>query len=231
MHIAKRKVNKYFDDNPSITHKFNYFISKEYIKNKVILDIGCWTGLFENLSYNNAKKIYGIDPGYDAIEYAKKKFPKADFKVGNALNLPYKKNKFDCVLFLEVIEHLPKDTEIKALKEIKKVLKPNGYLILSTPSNNIFSIILDPAYFLIGHRHYSINKLENLLSGAGFSIEKIYITGRFAKLVSSNIELLFKHLFGKKFIYPTWFNQLIENEYHKGGFAKIHLVAKVNKTT
>lgn len=84
------------------------------------------------------------------IDYARKKIPKASFFVGSVNNLPFEDNSFDVVIFLAVLEHIPKDTEPQALAEIHRVLKPNGLLILETPNKHLFSFLLDPAYFLLG---------------------------------------------------------------------------------
>ena len=46
-----------------------------------------------------------------------------------------------------------KNTERKALEEIKRVLKKDGNLFISTPANN-FSNFFDPAWYF-GHRHYN----------------------------------------------------------------------------
>ncbi len=76
-------------------------------------------------------------------------------------------NHYDLCIFLEVIEHLPPNTESSALQTIFKHLNSNGVLSLSTPSQRILSYLSDPAVFL-GHRHYSEKKLDQLLRSAGF---------------------------------------------------------------
>lgn len=228
--VNKRQVNKSFDEDPSIHHQFNFEISKPYIKNKKVLDIGCWTGQFEKIAITTTNKISGIDPDKYAIKFSKQKFPNLEFKVGDALNLPYKNKTFNTVTFLEVIEHVPLNTENKAISEIKRVLKPKGYLILSTPKNHPISILLDPAYFLLKHRHYSLSYLIDLLSIYDFKIKKIYITGGFWRLLSLNLQTISKIIFKKPFTFPKWLNKKINDEYYKGGFAQIHLIAQLQNS-
>lgn len=63
----------------------------------------------------------------------------------------------------EVIEHIPPNTETHALRELFRVLKNGGSFLLSAPNDHLISKLLDPAYFLRGHRHYHINKIAKLM--------------------------------------------------------------------
>lgn len=98
-------------------------------------------------------------------------------------HFPYPANFFDVVLFCEVIEHLASDP-LKALLEIKRILKPNGYLVLTTPNvcriENIIKLIVggniyDPysRHGIYGrhNREYTRNELFLLLKHAGFEFE------------------------------------------------------------
>lgn len=224
--MHRRKFNEEFDSTPSIGHEFNLKISKQYIKGKIVLDVGCWSGQFELLSSKYATRIVGVDPGKQAINYARKKNKKAEFLVADALNLPFKKNIFDTVTFFDVIEHLPVKTELRALKEIYRVLKLKGYLILATPNNHPISILLDPAYFLYGHRHYSMKTLKNLLTLANFKVIKTYQSGGIFRMGIINIETIIKHLFGKKLFFPLWVEKIIKKEVYNKGFIQNYLIAQ-----
>lgn len=69
-----RKVNLYFDNKPSIHHIFNFNFSKPYIRNKKVLDVGCWTRQFESLVTSYLKEIAGIDSSNEAINFAPKNY-------------------------------------------------------------------------------------------------------------------------------------------------------------
>ncbi|MEK7526488.1 MAG: class I SAM-dependent methyltransferase [Patescibacteria group bacterium] len=224
--IHNRKLNPIFDSKPSVGHRLNLKLSLPYIKNKHVLDVGCWAGQFEQLALKHVSKITGIDPEKEAIDYAKKQIPTASFKVGSALKIPYPNASFDAVVFCDVIEHLPINTEKKALKEISRVLKSNGKLILATPNSHILSILLDPAYFLIGHRHYSLDTLYKMLTATGFRVVSTYQSAGIFRLLSSFIDALSKKFTNKKFVYPDWFKNKIENELFSGGFAQNHIIAQ-----
>jgi SAM-dependent methyltransferase len=97
--------------------------------------------------------------------------------VADARYLPFKKEIFDQVLFTDVLEHLPKNDEPKALREIYKCLCKKGELILTTPNDRLFFTSLDPARYMMGHRHYKVSCVRSLVSSCGFSPGKIFTGG------------------------------------------------------
>lgn len=221
-----RKVNPIFDSEPSQHHIYNFEISKPYIKHKKIIDIGCWSGLLEKMTSKIASQATGVDPDSQAIKLAKMTVPMANFKVGSALAIPFKNEDFDTALMFEVIEHIPRNTEKLAFEEVNRILKNKGLFIMSTPNSHPISILLDPAFFLIAHRHYSIKQLKFFLEDAGFKILNIKITGGLFFLLRSILELIWKHVFRKRLILPDWYYNFVSDEYEKGGFATIHIIAQ-----
>lgn len=224
--LSNRTINILYDAKPGLHHQYILSITKPFIKNKLILDLGCWSGQYTSLATKYAKKVYGIDPNRFALNFAKKQTPKAEFKVGSALAIPYPNNTFDTVVFSEVLEHIPPNTENKAFAEIYRVLKPKGTLILTTPRNHLLSILLDPAYFLIGHRHYSKDAIINFLISNGFAIKEIFFSKGIVNLIISNIDAFAKILFDKKINYPNFINGVLKNELNKKGFSSIFAIAK-----
>jgi len=104
----------------------------------VVGDIGCGNGIIiPELLKRKIKKYYGLDISNKLIAIAKKKYlnevkkNKVEFKVGNALKLPYPKNKFDIIFSLATMHHLPSEkNHLKFLQEINKVLKPGGKAVI-----------------------------------------------------------------------------------------------------
>lgn len=178
----KNILNVKPDLNLNARLKFsNALVSTGDIKNKKILDIGCGFGWFElGMLKKGVKEIAGIEISAQDLKSTREniKDKRAVFKIGGALKLPFKDNYFDTVVAWEVIEHIPKNTEDKMFKEVKRVLKKNGTFYLSTPYDSFWSKYFDPAWWLIGHRHYSKEKLTGLGDRNGFMISKIYIKGR-----------------------------------------------------
>jgi len=87
--------------------------------------------------------------------------------VGDALCLPLRSEIADEVLFTDVIEHLPVGTETRALREIQRILRDSGSVIISTPSGRTIFKLLDPSWYFEGHRHYSFEKLADMIQQAG----------------------------------------------------------------
>ena len=99
-----------------------------------ILDLGCGGG-HERL--NTYGTVYGIDISRESIKNAKKIYPHA-IEGDITKRLPYKSNFFDVVFCSEVFGHIDKKDKEKFLQEIKRVLMPGGYLVMSaeTRGNN-----------------------------------------------------------------------------------------------
>lgn len=109
-----------------------------------VLDIGCGYGYgsYYISQSDKVNKVIGLDIVEEEILHAKKNYKgdKCDFICADALDLPFSDNYFDYIVSFENIEHV-KDYN-KYLEEIKRVLKPNGNLLLSTPNNRDLNIRL-----------------------------------------------------------------------------------------
>lgn len=200
------------------------------LKNKKILNVGCKGSWLEQYLSNNKVKIkemYSFDiQDYDFPSLGKK----FHFSIDSALDMQKYFNKnFDIVTFFEVIEHIPKNTEIEALKNINKSLKIGGTLYLSTPYKSIFSIIFDPAYWLIGHRHYSFEELNSFFEKAGFKVVKYELKGGFHEIFGMLFYYIFKHIFRSKKIGLNLFERSKEREFldeNYTGFTNIFIVGE-----
>ncbi len=95
-----------------------------------MLDIGCGTG--DMLREINKKfpqlALFGIDPTSQFVTRAKSKLPQATIVEGDAEKLPYEDAYFDFVMSHIVFQHVDRE---KALAEAKRVLKPNGVLMIT----------------------------------------------------------------------------------------------------
>lgn len=200
------------------------FVQKEDIKGKDILNIGCGYGWFELWSIKQrAKKITGIEIDEESLSTAKSiSDSRANFKIGSAINLPFKDNTFDTVVSWEVLEHIPKKTEIKMFSEVNRVLKNNGNFYLSTPNSHPLACLLDPAWWLIGHRHYSKNNIRVLAQATNFSIKKITLRGRWIEIIFMLNLYFSKWVLHRKPLFEKYFTKLINTEYdRKPGFTTI----------
>ncbi len=146
--------------------------------NKTVLEIGCGTGNGSRLikKYFHTKRIYATDLDERMINIAKRK--NADdcimFEVQDATSLKYKNNSFDAVFDLGVIHHIPNWKD--CLKELKRVLKPNGQMIIEDLSIETFGTFfgkllkkaLDHSYADI----YRENEFVAHLKKTGFKISE-----------------------------------------------------------
>lgn len=145
-----------------------------------ILDVGCASGWFlSEISKKYPKaSYYGIDIYDKGIGFAKKKYPKFEFRVADAHKIPYKNNFFDLIVCTEVLEHV--DDPRAVLLEIKRVLRRGGMALIELDSGSwLFSVI----WFLWrkgkgnvwneAHVHsFNTKKLERMSLDCGFKILK-----------------------------------------------------------
>jgi SAM-dependent methyltransferase len=149
-------------------------LSKLVPSNALLLDVGCWDGSFSQ--FLNDVKYVGVDVNRKALEKAKLK--KLDIVVASCDFLPFKNEAFDACSIIEVIEHLYFPD--KVLREIHRILKKNGKILLATPN---FVNFIDRVNILMGkhplagtsHQHirfFTWKTLNTLLRRCGFELEK-----------------------------------------------------------
>ncbi|MFX0093038.1 MAG: class I SAM-dependent methyltransferase, partial [Candidatus Hodarchaeota archaeon] len=99
---------------------------------KRVLEVGCGNAYTLARYAEHAAEVYGLDITEAAIKISRQRFDyqglKGDFRVGNAEELPYDSDYFDCICSMGVLHHVP-DPE-KAVSEIRRCLKPGGRLIV-----------------------------------------------------------------------------------------------------
>jgi len=119
-----------------VEHLHRYAIACEFVTNKSVLDIASGEGYGSNLLAKNAKEVIGIDISEEAVTHASKKYKCNNlfFKKGSVTNIPIENSSIDVVVSFETLEHVY-EHEIM-LKEIKRVIKSNGLVIISTPEKS-----------------------------------------------------------------------------------------------
>ena len=108
--------------------------------------------------------------------------------LASATHLPFRSECFWEIMFTEVLEHVPQGSETRVLLELKRVLKKDGQIILSTPNKTWLAILLDPMVLLIRHRHYSIRELNVFVKKASLNASKVFTSG---KLPFGNVTLAY----------------------------------------
>ena len=120
-------------------NRYYFVVNQIDLKDKVVLDIASGEGYGSNILSKFAHKVIGVDISNEAIAHAKKKYEGANLNYiqGNAVEIPLEDESIDVVVSFETIEH--HDKHIEMIKEIKRVLKKDWILIISSPDKKYYS--------------------------------------------------------------------------------------------
>jgi ubiquinone/menaquinone biosynthesis C-methylase UbiE len=104
------------------------------IGGKKFIDCGCGTGQYLLAILDQGADVYGIEDNIDKVNKFKQEHPDIAERVrnGNIEAMEFEAETFDFALLNEVLEHVPNET--KALKDIYRVLKPDGIVIIFSPN-------------------------------------------------------------------------------------------------
>lgn len=141
-----------------------------YVKG-VTLDVGCGSKPYEKTFFSGAEKYIGMDYLTD------RSTPDV---VGSATDIPLGNASFDTVVCTEVLEHVP--DPLKAMQEMHRVLKPGGYLILTTP-------MYWPRHEVpYDYFRYPYDGLLHLIKNSGFELTQLYNRGRAYAFIGQAIQ-------------------------------------------
>ena len=159
------------------------FLSKTKKKKKgSYLDVGCATGHFVQVFKDKGWDATGIDVSEYSTRFAREERG-LNVLTGDVAKANLPKNHYDLITLLNVVEHLPNPREV--LKELGRVLKKNGVLVITTPNagSAVAKIRKDKwwGYDDEGHIHFfSLRTLDQLLDELGmeiFAIDLVYSYG------------------------------------------------------
>mgnify|MGYP000893696794 CR=1 FL=1 len=140
-----------------------------------ILDIGCATGVFLKEMKDHGWDVYGVEPSSFAADVAINQLGLNVFN-GYLAEANFDDNFFDIITLWDVFEHLPDPVE--NLLIIKRLLKPDGNLIIATPNTNSWERKIFEQYWAGWDipRHYHIFSevsIEQLLKEHGMQVDKL----------------------------------------------------------
>ena len=120
-------------------HLHRYAVARQYTTGKDVLDIACGEGYGSNLLSKDSKSVTGVDIAENAIAHARAKYRHKNLKfvVGSCTSIPLPSNSIDVAISFETLEHFT-EHEI-FIRELKRVLRPDGLLIISSPDKRNYS--------------------------------------------------------------------------------------------
>ncbi|WP_157014691.1 glycosyltransferase [Mesorhizobium xinjiangense] len=122
-----------------LEHIHRYLLACQLVKDKSVLDIACGEGYGSAILARHAIQVFGVDISSEAVDHARGKYSEAgiEFNVGSCSSIPLENNSVDVVVSFETIEH--HDEHEQMMSEIKRVLRTDGVLIVSSPDKLEYS--------------------------------------------------------------------------------------------
>ncbi len=134
---GERVIPGQVNDELWAEHVARYALATRFAQGRRVLDLGCGTGYGTADLARVASSAVGIDLASEAIAHAIRHFPTAQYLEGSASAVPFPPASFDLVTAFEVIEHLRDWRAL--LAEARRVLKPDGLLLVSTPNKRYYA--------------------------------------------------------------------------------------------
>jgi O-antigen biosynthesis protein len=122
-----------------LEHYHRYAIALDIVKGKDVLDVACGEGYGSSFMADVARSVIGVDISEEAVQHASSTYTKSNltFRQGSATALDFADAAFDIVVSFETIEHLAEQAQM--LSEIRRVLRPDGVLVISSPNRPVYS--------------------------------------------------------------------------------------------
>lgn len=123
----------------TIEHLHRYAFAQGFVAGKNVLDIACGEGYGSNYLAKMANRVIGIDLDEQTVKWASSKYSRSNLEYICAPieSMPLKESTIDIIVSFETIEHVV-DSD-KMILELKRVLKDDGVLLISTPDKKHYS--------------------------------------------------------------------------------------------
>jgi SAM-dependent methyltransferase len=133
----------------------------------VVLEAGCGEGYGADLLAGGAARVLALDYDAQAIAHVGRRYPGVAAARANLVGLPVRDGGVDAVVSLQVVEHLW--DQGRFLRECRRVLRPGGELVVSTPNRLTFSPGRDTPLNPFHTRELAAAELTELLVEARFA--------------------------------------------------------------
>lgn len=143
-------------------HRY-HFASLE-CRDKDVLEIACGVGQGAGLLSNEAKSYIGIDIDSQLVGIAELNNQDCKFITGDATKLEMSDNSIDVIIIFEALYYFP--DVFLVLLECKRVLRPDGVLLISQANPDLYDFNPSPFSF----KYFSVSKMEQVLKEVGFTV-------------------------------------------------------------
>jgi len=117
-------------------HLARYMFACLFVCGRRVLDVACGTGYGSEIMRVMGGDVIGVDISREAIETAKRSYPRIQYIICDACCLPFRDDAFDVSVSFETIEHLP-DPET-FLREVVRTTRET--LVISTPDHRMYNV-------------------------------------------------------------------------------------------
>ena len=178
------------------------------------LDAGCGTG-FNALALEGERslRMFGVDLAPLGIAYCRERgFERS--AVASITQLPFANRRFDLIISLDVLSHLPREEDQRALAEFARVLRPNGKLLIRVPA--FHALRSRHSQFIAETHRYRSPELRGMLANAGLEVLGSTYANAFLSPVALIKFRILENLSnapassGVEELPPAWLNRLLE---------------------
>nr|MDO8082755.1 class I SAM-dependent methyltransferase [Candidatus Freyarchaeota archaeon] len=197
----------------------NSYLGKLGSSRKEVIEIGCGYGSNIKLIKNNRNNVecYALDNSNVAIELIGKEIPNAF--LSDCRKTPFVDNKFDLIFSAGLMEHLRDEKPF--LKEMKRILKDNGYMITFVPARfslwKLYQLLHFGSWRHGYEKSYTYDGLKSLFVKNGFSVIEMLGIDPFG--INAFIMKLFN----------TTFSPIFKRSFLKSGYLELCVIAKTAK--
>lgn len=153
-------------------HYHRYLFALRFCEGRDVLDVASGEGYGAALLAEVAHSVVGVDIDEPSVAFAARAYTRENlsFRKGSALAIPLDDATVDTVVSFETIEHF--SDHVVFLQEVKRVLRPNGIFVVSTPDRSVYSE--ETGYRNPFHLHELKREEFSALLGTEFSEVKMF---------------------------------------------------------
>ena len=142
---GERFVPERVPEQMILEHLHRYHLAARLAAGREVLDAACGAGYGSAILAAQAVRVTGLDLSAETVAYASERYQSVtnvQYVQGSIAELPFADASFDMVVSFETIEHVPEELQYRFRSEIRRVLRPGGLLVMSSPDKHTYSELL-----------------------------------------------------------------------------------------